>query len=210
MQDRTSAVASSHPNCFFLFQHMPGHTVTDMHESPLPYTYVDASELPDAFTWGDVEGTSYVTHALNQHVPQYCGSCWAHASLSSLADRIKIARMSSDVPYVDDINLSVQFVLNCGGTVAGSCHGGSHSGTYEFIHQMGYIPYDTCMPYLACSDDSNEGFCSHVDTSCEPFNICRTCNTFCKLSLDPAVAQSDVGSVEGRADVVVSCVMPLT
>jgi len=114
-----------------------------------------------------------LTHSLNQHVPQYCGSCWAHGALSSLADRIKIARKASG----DDINLSVQFILNCGGEIAGSCHGGSHSGVYELIKKVGQVPYDTCQPYLACSSDSNEGFCPHVrnDTTCSPVNICRTC-----------------------------------
>ena len=28
--------------------------------------------LPDAFTWGDVNGTSYLTPSLNQHIPQVC------------------------------------------------------------------------------------------------------------------------------------------
>ena len=70
---------------------------------------------------------------------QDCGSCWAHAALSSLADRIKIARNAQG----DDINLSIQYVLNCGASIAGSCHGGTHTGTYQFIQEKGAIPYDT-------------------------------------------------------------------
>jgi cathepsin X len=31
------------------------------------------------------------------------------------------------------------------------------------------------MPYIACSSNSTNGFCPHVDTSCSPMNICRTC-----------------------------------
>ena len=51
--------------------------------------------------------------------------------MSALADRIKIARGGVG----DDINLSIQYVLNCGGGVAGSCWGGSHSGKkwYAFL-----------------------------------------------------------------------------
>ena len=94
--------------------------------------------------------------------------------MSALADRIKIARRGVG----DDINLSIQYVLNCGGGVAGSCWGGSHSGAYEFVKNKGFIPYDTCQPYLACSSDSQEGFCQHIDTTCEKHNICRTCSTF--------------------------------
>lgn len=150
---------------------MPGHTRPNHYTSPLPYTYIDKSELPKSFFWGNVSGASYLTHTLNQHIPQYCGSCWAHSALSSLADRINIARGAKK----DEINLSVQFLLNCGAEIAGSCHGGSASGAYDFIQQWGYIPFDTCQPYIACSSDSIAGFCPHVDTSCSPMNICRTC-----------------------------------
>ena len=73
-----------------------------------------------------MDGTSYLTRSLNQHIPQYCGSCWAHGALSALADRIKIARGPSASV---DINLSIQYILEC----AGSCYGGSATGTYEFI-----------------------------------------------------------------------------
>jgi cathepsin X len=138
--------------------------------SPLPYTYLDEDALPESFYWGNVSGVSYLTHSLNQHIPQYCGSCWAHSSLSVLADRIKIARGAAGV----DINLSVQFLLNCGSD-AGSCSGGSAARAYEFIHNNGFIPYDSCMPYIACSAESTGGFCPHADTTCSPINTCRTC-----------------------------------
>jgi len=69
----------------------------------------------------------------------------------------------------------VQFLLNCGAGIAGSCHGGSATGAYEFIQTTGYIPYDTCAPYVACSSDSEEGLCPHLDATCSPVNICRSC-----------------------------------
>ena len=103
---------------------------------------------------------------------QYCGSCWAHSSMSALADRIKIARDGMGT----DINLSIQFLLNCGGSFAGSCHGGSAIRAYEFIRNNSFgIPYDTCLSYVACSQDSVEGFCPHIDSSCSAENTCRTC-----------------------------------
>jgi cathepsin X len=36
--------------------------------------------------------------------------------------------------------------------VAGSCHGGYHTGVYQLIKDGGFVPFDTCQPYLACSD----------------------------------------------------------
>lgn len=64
---------------------------------PLEHVFV-----PDDFHWGNVNGVNYLTNMRNQHVPTYCGSCWAHATTSSLSDRIKIAR-NAQWP---DINLS--------------------------------------------------------------------------------------------------------
>jgi len=153
---------------------MEDHKVPNNYTSPLPYTYIHLGDLPDNFDWGNVNGTSYLTSSLNQHIPQYCGSCWAFGAMSALADRIKIARGAKG----QDINLSIQYILNCGASIAGSCFGGSHSGAYEFIKQSGFVPYDTCMPYIACSESSHEGFCKYTDTTCTKDNTCRTCNTF--------------------------------
>lgn len=82
-------------------------SIPDDYKYPLPFTYINASDLPDSFSWNDVGGKSYLTHMLNQHIPQYCGSCWAHSSMSSLADRIKISQQyykhgSNFVGHVND------------------------------------------------------------------------------------------------------------
>mmetsp|Transcript_40735 Transcript_40735/g.85580 ORF Transcript_40735/g.85580 Transcript_40735/m.85580 type:complete len:412 (+) Transcript_40735:131-1366(+) len=190
--------------------------------NPLPHTYLAQSSLPKNFTWQNVNGNSYLTRVRNQHIPQYCGSCWAHAALSSLADRVKIMRSykgprqnncsmkpgktdkemmhtqetESDVPRSilgelgpppgPDIDLSVQYILNCGPKDSEphhhlSCHGGSTLRAYEYIHStLQFVPEDTCLNYLACSDDSDEGWCPHVRemTSCDSWNVCRTCDGF--------------------------------
>ena len=161
--DKKSHITSPLPYSLILEKH--GLTETDIQSTQDALKY-----LPKSFFWGNVSGVSYLTHSLNQHIPQYCGSCWAHSSMSALADRIKIARNATGT----DINLSIQFILNCG-SEAGSCSGGSAIRAYEFIHKKGYIPFDTCLPYVACSSDSSNGFCSHVDTTCSPSNTCRTC-----------------------------------
>ncbi len=48
----------------------------------------NTSDLPESL---DYRAMGLLTADLNQHIPVYCGSCWAHASFSSIADRIKIA-----------------------------------------------------------------------------------------------------------------------
>lgn len=68
--------------------HASGHTIFNKFHSPLPYTYIDADDLPSSFTWDNVNGKNYLTKSLNQHIPQWCGSCWAHGALSSLAEYV--------------------------------------------------------------------------------------------------------------------------
>jgi cathepsin X len=179
---------------------MEGHKKRSHVVSPLPHTYLAAEDIPDNFDWDNVDGKSYLTKHLNQHIPHYCGSCWAHGAVSSLMDRIKIARKGEG----HDINLSIQFILNCGAETAGSCHGGYHTGVYELIQQKGYIPFETCQPYLACSDESKEGFCPHIDTSCSAVNTCRTCSGFSdmggecvELDYFPNATVAEYGEVGG-------------
>jgi len=145
--------------------------------SPLPHTYLKAEDLPDAFNWCDNDGVNYCTMSRNQHIPQYCGSCWAHGSVSALGDRIKIARKAQGI----DINLSVQHILNCANM--GSCHGGSVLGPYQWLHDISKatgtgISYETSNPYMACSSESDQGLCPGGDWTCTPENIARTCSTF--------------------------------
>lgn len=171
--------------------------------SPRPQDYVKPEELPNAFTWCDNNGVNYCTMSRNQHIPQYCGSCWAHGSVSALGDRIKIARKAQGI----DINLSVQHILNCGGI--GSCHGGSVLGPYQWLKQLSEttgsgISYETSNPYLACSSESTEGLCRGGDWSCSAENVAKTCSTFtddgghCSgLSNYPNATISEYGSVSG-------------
>jgi len=156
-------------------------------------------EYPDNFTWCNKDGVNYCTMSRNQHIPQYCGSCWAHGAVSALADRVKIARGGKG----PDLNPSIQHILNCGG--AGSCHGGDDSAVYQWIHSHGGVSLETAQPYLACSSESSEGFCKYVDTKCSPMNVARTCGSFSQeggpctgLSHYPNISISDYGSVRGK------------
>ena len=132
---------------------------------------------------------------------QYCGSCWAHGAISALSDRIKIARGGAG----PDVGLSVQHLLNCGADDAGSCHGGNQLSVYEWIHEKGPIAYESANPYIACSSDLDEGFCPHVDTTCTPLNVARSCvsGEGC-VALDrfPNASIDSWGSVDGEADMM--------
>ena len=58
---------------------MPGHTRPELVKTPLPPTYVMPDALPTQFSWGDVNGVSFLTRALNQHVPQCAFPACAHS-----------------------------------------------------------------------------------------------------------------------------------
>ena len=49
---------------------MPEHDVFNDYSLPLPSTYVQVDSLPSDFSWGDINGTNYLTKLLNQHIPQ--------------------------------------------------------------------------------------------------------------------------------------------
>ncbi|KAJ1445561.1 hypothetical protein M885DRAFT_549557 [Pelagophyceae sp. CCMP2097] len=162
----------------------------------------NGSALPDDFNWcNHPDGNSYCTMSRNQHIPQYCGSCWAHGSVSALADRVKIARKAQGV----DINPSVQHILNCGG--GGSCHGGSVDGPYQWLHRISKqgagISYESSNPYMACSSEMGSALCKSSEWTCEPINIARTCSTFgvdcAEITPYPNIQIDDYGSIRGVA-----------
>lgn len=91
--------------------------------------------LPESFSWRD---HGLLAPSWNQHVPQYCGACFAFGTAHALQDRLKIARACAhtDAYRGPDLLVAVQVLLNCGGEDsgwgrAGNCHeGGSATGAY--------------------------------------------------------------------------------
>lgn len=130
--------------------------------SPTPSQTIRSSELPESWDWRNVAGKNYLSWTVNQHIPKYCGSCWAQGTASALADRFNIA--SGD--KFPSLALSVQAIINC--RAGGSCEGGNPAAVYEFAKEVG-IPDMTCMLYEAVDEGPIKDCRSpHID-------LCRDC-----------------------------------
>ncbi|CAI5720013.1 unnamed protein product [Peronospora effusa] len=138
--------------------------------SQLPHETMDLKDLPKTWDWRDVNGKNYVTWDKNQHIPKYCGSCWAQGTTSALSDRISIMRNAS----WPEIALSPQVLINC--HAGGTCNGGNPGLVYEYAHRHG-IPDQTCQAYQA------------TNLRCDQFAICETCWPS-KESFTPGVCES--------------------
>lgn len=138
-------------------------------KSPLPADYMDLNNLPPSWDIRSVHGQSFATMNRNQLVPRYCGSCWAHATTSSLSDRINLLR-KGQTPFVQ---LSPQVLVHCvtgpmhDGYPCRGCHGGNQIAAHDYIARHG-VPDETCQAYEAVGNG----------TQCTPLNICRVCHSF--------------------------------
>jgi len=146
----------------------PVNPIDCLELSARPHTYIQEGTLPKSFDWRFSHGQNLVTPVLNQHLPTYCGACWAFATLSALSDRVKIARNGT----WPEVNLSPQVALNCmpDDGFLGSCHGGYPGEVYKYVHEKG-ITDTTCAPYEAktnacekrCKTCSHDMTCKNVD-----------------------------------------------
>jgi len=46
-------------------------------ERIVSHTFTPVDNLPDQVDWRSIDGRNYMSWNKNQHIPQYCGSCWA-------------------------------------------------------------------------------------------------------------------------------------
>jgi len=127
-----------------------------------PSQWVDPSALPAAFDWRNEISVSPVR---TQFLPQWCGSCWAMAVTSALADRVMVMRSRQGTAGAP-ISLSPQVLLDCGWTDkdVGSCNGGSWELAHQFIAETG-ITEDSCSPYIGADRGCLHGA-----------RMCMTCN----------------------------------
>ena len=105
-------------------------------KTPQPFEYLEDADVPASFDWRNVSGVNYCSWSKNQHIPVYCGSCWAQGSTSALADRFNI-KVKAKHPH----SLSVQVMINC--DAGGDCDGGDPLGVYRYAYERG-IPHETC------------------------------------------------------------------
>lgn len=94
-----------------------------------PLENMPEADLPKSYWWGNVNGVNFLTVQRNQHIPIYCGSCWAFASSSALSDRIKIARKAQ----WPDVNIAPQVLISCESPDLG-CDGGDAKNAYQWIN----------------------------------------------------------------------------
>eukprot|EP00915_Cephaloidophora_sp_WS-2016_P000833 GHVH01001109.1.p1 GENE.GHVH01001109.1~~GHVH01001109.1.p1 ORF type:complete len:428 (-),score=50.27 GHVH01001109.1:64-1347(-) len=113
----------------------------DLGDEPFYHGYELVDHVPDAFDIRNVDGRNLATPQAQQHMPVYCGGCWAFGTTSAIADRFKYYRQGA----WPEIELSVQSLLNCG-KFAGSCsgEGGADALTYMFAKEFGFVD-TTCL-----------------------------------------------------------------
>ena len=156
---------------------MPCRTTPDVRPEPLiknPLKWLSAEELPTEKLWNNVDGTNYLTIIKNQHIPQYCGSCWAQAAASSISDRIKIARNAA----WPDINIAEQVLISCvdygsADDQDNGCHGGYAMDAYKWMN-LNEITDETCSIYRARGRDNGQT-CSAMNKGCRNCNPGEAC-----------------------------------
>ena len=115
---------------------------------------------PASYDVRNITGVNYASINRNQHIPQYCGSCWTHGTASALSDRIMLMRNSA----FPEIDLAPQQLVNC--VTAGDshgCSGGDPTSAYEWILRNGGIVDESCQNYLA------------KDGTCDAMGTCKNC-----------------------------------
>ena len=116
--------------------------------------------------WRNLDGYNYLTYVRNQHIPTYCGSCWAQAGVSVMMDRLYINQLKENQPFPRH-NLSVQSIINC--AQGGTCFGGDSSLLFQKAEKW-TVPLETCKNYVAYNSPDETRF----DCEANPQLRCST------------------------------------
>lgn len=154
-----------------------------------PYKMISKYEdLPQNFSYDDYKGQNVLTWVVNQHLPFYCGSCYAQSAVSTLAERINKLHVDNDkFDPTSRTTLSTQQVLNCG---IGTCFsGGSSLAVFEFFQRKYAVPWG-CAVYKATSPSNPD---------CTDMQVCSTCwpNTGCEVVEPIKYHVKDWGHITG-------------
>jgi len=155
-----------------------------------PLKNIPLADIPINFFWGDVNNTNFLTYQRNQHIPIYCGSCWAFSATSALSDRIKIARKAQ----FPDVNLSPQVLISCG--PGDGCGGGDAFDAYQWIHEHN-ITDESCSPYQAFGHTNGIGCSAEIKCkNCLPNKGCWAQNRAKIYSVE------EYGNVTGEENII--------
>lgn len=83
------------------------------------------TEYPPTADWRNMNGKNYLSWGVNQHIPEYCGSCWAMGTTSAIADRFNIL---NDLKTTTPVGLDAQVIIDF--QAGGTCNGGNPAGVY--------------------------------------------------------------------------------
>ncbi len=132
-----------------------------------PKVKIPLADLPANLNWGNKDGKNFLTIQRNQHIPIYCGACWAFSAASALSDRIKIRRNAA----WPDVIISPQVLISCEEPDQG-CHGGDAGSANEWIYKNN-ITDESCSPYQAFGHDNGVGCSSTIKCkNCLPGKGC--------------------------------------
>jgi hypothetical protein len=159
-----------------------GHKSPQRDPATLSYNYVPVEplkrhEVEKNFNWCDKDGLDLCTASWNQHIPQYCGSCWAHGTLAAIQDRLKIRKGGKGM----DVMLARQVLLNCGAfdNFGAGCDGGDVIDAFHYMTKYG-LPDESCQLYNATDHtkfgkDVKECPAIAKCMNCMPINGTDTC-----------------------------------
>jgi len=138
----------------------------EVKNTPYPWEVYAPEDLPETLDWRNNDGVNYLSWNKNQHIPRYCGSCWAEGTTSAMADRFNILNMLKEPensPETTQVSLNAQVIVNF--AAGGSCNGGDPAGVLEWGYSHG-LKHGSCMNYIAYNQQTEP---SAIDA-------CRDCH----------------------------------